>query len=180
MVAYPTLARAGPALVTRVFAAALRGSRRVRAKCMLGGAARLRCACRAMDEIQIVDNTLISVWVYPQRRIVHHRLKMFCYGDELRQAFSKGAEAMEQHKATKWLSDDRAHGALVPDDQIWLNENWFPRVMAAGWKHWAIVQPTKIIGQSYIQRVMKLILPEGITAHMFGDPDEAMRWLLAQ
>ena len=132
------------------------------------------------DAIPIVDNALISVWVYPQRRIVHHRMKMFCYGDDLRHAFSKGAEALEQYKATKWLSDDRVNGALVPDDQAWLHENWLPRVMAAGWTHWAIVQPAKIIGQSYIQRVMKVILPESITARMFSDPDEALLWLLAQ
>jgi hypothetical protein len=113
-----------------------------------------------MDEILIVDNTLISLWVYPQRRIVHHRMKMFCYGDELRQALMAGAAAMVEHGATKWLSDDRINGALVPDDVVWLDEHWRPRVTAAGWKHWAIVQPAKILGQRTLQRVMRTYIPE--------------------
>lgn len=133
-----------------------------------------------MDEILVVDNTLLTVWVYPQRRIVHHRMKMFAHGDELRQALLLGAEAMEQHGANKWLSDDRANGALVPDDASWLGANWYPRVLAAGWQHWAVVQPSKIIGQSYIQRVHRLVLPDGINARIFADPDEALRWLVAQ
>jgi len=133
-----------------------------------------------MDEIQIVDNTLISVWVYPQQRIVHHRMKMFCFGDELRQALMAGVEAMEQHGANKWLSDDRINGALVPDDVAWLDANWRPRVIAAGWKHWAIVQPAKLLGQSTLQRVVQTYVPEGVNARMFGDPDAAMRWLLEQ
>jgi len=133
-----------------------------------------------MDEIQIVDNSLISVWVYPQRRIIHHRMKMFCYGDDLRQALQQGAEAMEQHGAIKWLSDDRVNGALVPDDQVWIREHWLPRVTAAGWKHWAIVQPAKILGQSYIQRVVRETIPPSVNSRMFTDPDLAMRWLLEQ
>jgi hypothetical protein len=133
-----------------------------------------------MDEILLADNALISMWIYPLRRIVHHRMKAYCYGDELRQAMMAGAEAMAQHGASKWLSDDRANGALVPDDSAWLGKHWFPRVLAAGWKHWAIVQPAKILGQSNMQRVLKVTVPAGINARMFDDPDLAMRWLIAQ
>jgi hypothetical protein len=54
-----------------------------------------------------------------------------------------------QYRATKWLSDDRAHAALPPDDEAWSSATWSPRVKAAEWKHRAIVKPAKIIGQVF-------------------------------
>jgi hypothetical protein len=39
------------------------------------------------------------------------------------------------------------------------------------------VQPAKIIGQVNMARFVKLYADLGINARMFGDPDEAMKWL---
>jgi len=130
-----------------------------------------------MNKLLVVDNALISVWVYPERRMIHHFMKAYCHGDDFREALSKGLEAMVQHKATKWLSDDRANGAIVPEDAAWSTSTWFPRAKAAGWKHWALVQPLKIIGQLNMTRALKDFSDQGINARVFSDPDEAMRWL---
>ncbi|HEU4731438.1 MAG TPA: hypothetical protein VFT22_26270 [Kofleriaceae bacterium] len=129
------------------------------------------------DKISIVENELISVWLYPQRKMIHHRMKTFCHGDRFRDALTKGAEAMEHYKATKWLSDDRGNGAVLAEDGAWGETHWFPRVKAAGWKHWAVVQPAKIIGQMNMARFIKQYAELGINARMFSDPDQAFRWL---
>jgi hypothetical protein len=39
------------------------------------------------------------------------------------------------------------------------------------------VQPTKIIGQVNVARFVKLYAELGIDAQLFGELDEAMRWL---
>jgi hypothetical protein len=132
-----------------------------------------------MNRIAVVDNSRIAVWVYPDRRMIHHRMKAFCFGNDFREALTRGTEAMQRHGATKWLSDDRANGALPPDDGVWATEVWFTQTKAAGWKHWAIVLPTKILGQSSLARYAKLYAEMGITTRMFADPNEAMRWLEA-
>jgi hypothetical protein len=132
-----------------------------------------------MTKISIVDTSLIAVWAYPEQRMIHHQMKAFCFGTELREALSKGVEAMQRYQATKWLSDDRANGALTPDDSAWGTTVWFPLAKAAGWQHWALVQPAKILGQTNMSRLVKLYADQGINARMFADPDEAMRWLAA-
>jgi hypothetical protein len=133
-----------------------------------------------MDKILVVDSSLISVWVYPERGMIHHVMKTYCHGDDFREALTRGVEAMELHQATKWLSDNRANGALPPEDAAWSAKNWFPRAKAAGWKHWSIVQPVKIIGQVNMARLVKQYGDLGINAQMFSDPDEAMAWLEGQ
>jgi hypothetical protein len=132
------------------------------------------------SRVCVLDTNLISVWVYPARRMIHHQMKAFCFGADFRAALTRGAEAMEQHGATKWLSDDRLNSALPPDDEQWGYEVWFPRARAAGWRHWAIVQPAKLLGRSSIGRISKQYVDAGVNMRMFGDPDEAMRWLDAQ
>lgn len=133
-----------------------------------------------MQKHLVVENDLISVWIYPARRIVHHMMKMYCYGEAFRAAMLQGAEAMASYGATKWLSDDRANGPVGPDDTEWIRLTWLPRVLAAGWRHWAIVQPVKILGQVYMLRIVKRFENRGLSVRMFDEPDEALRWLDAQ
>jgi hypothetical protein len=132
------------------------------------------------QRIVVVENKQITVWVYPDRGIVHHAMKGFCHGPEFREALSRGAEALATHRATKWLSDDRLNSALPRDDEEWAIANWFPQSRAAGWRHWAIVQPQKIVGQMNMERFRKMYADLGINAQMFSDPDEAFRWLDSQ
>jgi hypothetical protein len=132
------------------------------------------------DKISIVDNDMIAVWVYPTRNIIHHQMKAYCYGDRFYRALTKGVEAMELHHATKWLSDNRLGGALPTEDAEWTEKNWFPRAKAAGWRHWAVVQPEKIIGQLNMSRFIKKYSQQGINARMFSDLDEALLWLDAE
>lgn len=129
------------------------------------------------QKISIVDSDAISLWVYPGRQIIHHQMKAYCYGDKFREALTRGTEAMERHKATKWLSDDRANGALPVEDTDWAEKTWFPRTKAAGWRHWSVVQPEKVIGQINMARFVKKYAQLGINARMFSDPDEAFQWL---
>lgn len=131
------------------------------------------------QKISIVDSDAISLWVYPGRQIIHHQMKAYCYGDKFREALARGTEAMERHKATKWLSDNRANGALPVEDADWAEKTWFPRTKAAGWRHWSVVQPEKVIGQINMARFVKKYAQLGINARMFSDPDEAFRWLEA-
>ena len=93
---------------------------------------------------------------------------------------NKGLEVFQEFGAQKWLSDDRANSALSPEDGEWGTNNWNPRVIAAGWKYWAIVMPAKVIGQMNMQYFIKVNSELGVTARVFSDPDEAMRWLEAQ
>jgi hypothetical protein len=131
-----------------------------------------------MNKILIADTPLISIWVYPDRRIVHHEMKGFCYGQPFRDAQLKTAEAMERYRLTKFLTDNRAGGAVTAEDTEWAGKVWLPRAMAAGWKHWALVPPVNVIGQLHFKRIMLGALTDlGINAEVFSDPESALKWL---
>lgn len=104
-------------------------------------------------------------------------MNTFCFGVHFQEALMKGLAAMKQHKATKWLSDNQNNGALPREDEEWADTVWVPAALAAGWKHWALVQPAKVIGLINSKRFVKKMSEIGLNAHLFSDPDEAMKWL---
>jgi hypothetical protein len=132
-----------------------------------------------MNKIEIVDNPQISIWLHPQQGIIYSSMKQFCYGVDYRDALMKGIAAMKAHKATKWLSDNRLAGAVPREDEEWGAKFWIPAARTAGWKHWALVLPEKVIGQISVKRLLEKYDNLGVNVRFFTDPDEAMRWLVA-
>jgi hypothetical protein len=128
--------------------------------------------------VTILTNDRISVWCYPARGIIHHEMHKATYGAALREALEQGIVAMAKHGATKWLSDDRRNGAVPPEDLTWGDEVWFPKTVKAGWKHWALVQPDKIIGQMNMRAFVKLYGDRGVNVKVFTEPNAAMSWLM--
>lgn len=133
-----------------------------------------------MPPLVIIDSDSRCLWYHPDKQIVHHQFHQFIWGSDFRELLLAGAELLKKHKARKWLSDDRGMPVLRIEDIQWAQTEWFPSMVQAGWKYWAIVQPEKVIGQINIERLMKEFSAAGIVARYFSDPDEAMHWLESQ
>ncbi len=132
------------------------------------------------EAVTVYESPSVVVWYHPDSKIVHHQIKKFAFGKEFRDFLMAGTAAMAKNKATKWLSDDRSNTALAKEDTEWGQVEWFPKTLAAGWKHWAIVQPEKTLGKMAMERLVKDYLAAGVNAKFFSDVDEAMKWLIAQ
>jgi hypothetical protein len=127
--------------------------------------------------ITVLDNEFVSMWYYPSSGILHHQFHKYLWGDTFREALNKGVDVFRQHHATKWLSDDRKNAALSRADTEWAIGDWFPRVLKAGWKYWAIVLPENVIGQMNMKLFIENYSKQGVTTRVFSDPDDAMKWL---
>ena len=130
-----------------------------------------------MPAITVVDDENISIWYYPESKILHHQVHRFFYGKPWRDAFNKGAEAFIKYGADKYLSDDRQIATLTKEDQEWGEKDWSPQLVKAGWKYWAIVMPEKIIGQVTMKKAAANQSTGGVTTRIFSSPKEAKEWL---
>jgi hypothetical protein len=133
-----------------------------------------------MSKITVYDHERMSVWVYPEKKMVHHQMHEASAGEVFQKALLAGLAAMREHEATRWLSDDRLHKALSPDDEAWAQDVWFPQAKAAGWLHWAVIQPQSAVGRMSSARFRKWYAAQGINARLFTEFDEAMGWLESQ
>jgi hypothetical protein len=135
---------------------------------------------KAAGKVTLIDNEDVSLWYHPETKIVHHELRRFVHGEKFREVLEKGLATFMQHRACKWLSDDRGNGPLKPADADWALKDWAPRVMAAGWKYWAVVMPEKVLGQMNMRRWIETYAEAGVTAMAFSDPVKALKWLEEQ
>jgi hypothetical protein len=130
-----------------------------------------------MAAVTIIDNPYATLWYHPDKGIVHHQIHQFIRGNAFRELLLAGTNVLIKHRAQKWLSDDRANAVLRPEDVEWSHEHWFPQTAQAGWKYWAIVQPSKVVGQVTMKNLAATYGQYGITSQAFTDPKDAMWWL---
>ena len=130
-----------------------------------------------MSRITVIDNSVVTLWYYPDTKIVHHQMHGFFHGQEFRNVLTAACSLFTQHHATKWLADDRKIPVLSQEDIDWARENWVGRARAIGWKHLAMVRPLKALGKIGVERMVKELLAMGVNARLFEEPEPAMAWL---
>jgi hypothetical protein len=130
-----------------------------------------------MPAVTIIDDANISMWYYPDTKILHHQIHRFFCGKPFRDAMDKGVEIFRKYGAQKWLSDDRGIPALSKEDLEWGHMDWFRRVLKSGWKYWAMVMPEKVVGQITIKKLIADYSAQGVTTRVFSSVDEAKQWL---
>ena len=128
----------------------------------------------------ILDHEYATLYFHDDKKIVHHKVKKYIHGETLRQLLMKGYETLKAKSAKKWLSDDALNGPLLKEDAEWAKTEWFPKVVRAGWKFWAIVLPVQVIGQMNMKKFMDEYAKAGVTVNVFSDPDKALTWLADQ
>jgi hypothetical protein len=134
-----------------------------------------------MADLEVLIDTPTHRLIYHRdTNIVHHELRRFVHGEPFRGLLERGVEVMEERHAIKWLSDDRGNAPVKPNDSEWCKTIWFPRALAAGWKHWAVVMPEGVLGQMNMRRWIETYAESGLNAHPFSDPDAALGWLSEQ
>ena len=130
-----------------------------------------------MPKTTLFENEYSVIYLHEEDKIIHHVVKKYLHGERLRELLVKGVEVMEARGATKWLSNDRENGAMLLEDKEWGDRVWFPRAVAAGWRHWAILPPKKIVGQMSLNQKADQSRSGGVEVKVFVNEDEALAWL---
>jgi hypothetical protein len=125
----------------------------------------------------LYDTEVATMWYHPDKKIIHHEIHKFIYGEEFQNLLLTGTAAMKKYKAEKWLSDDRTNTVVRKADMAWGDENWVPQTIEAGWKYWAIVNPAQVIARTNMKQLARAYAALGVSVKMFTDPDEAIEWL---
>ena len=133
-----------------------------------------------MEKEIVIDNEFITVWYYPETKIIHHQFHKFAHGQTFRDALAAGAESLKKNGAQRWLSDDRKNTVVNDEDLQWTSTVWRPLVTNAGWKYWAIVLPEKAVGKMNMNRIIEDYADTGVTVQLFSDPDDGLKWLKDQ
>jgi hypothetical protein len=104
-------------------------------------------------------------------------------GPAYRAALDRSLELVRRHRARKWLAIMlHAAGVMAPDDAEWLRVDWFPRLLAAGGRRFAVVLPAQALASMQLNRIKREIDaekkdPDAFLNRYFDNLDEARAWL---
>src|SRR5690606_29287584 len=125
------------------------------------------------------DNEFVTVEYVPDKGMIHHTIHM-PIGDRVQmfmEALDAGTEALREHGATKWLSDDRKNGPLAPELVEWGVQDWNPRTISYGWKYWANIVPQEIASAGTLIPTIENLHKLGLRMQVFTSLEAALDWL---
>lgn len=85
--------------------------------------------------------------------------------------------ALSAYRTAKLLCDIRHFLLIDSVDQVWLNERWLPRALAAGLRQCAIVTPLYYFNRVAVQSVVGRIDARTLQVEYFESAGRARRWL---
>jgi len=111
-------------------------------------------------------------------------LKKTCTGympsEVLRGAYEAALACLVQNKGTKAFSDNRELFPIAQVDLEWMQREWLRRMVAAGWRSWAVLSPSTALGAMTVRRWTAIYREHGIAVEAFETEDSALAWLREQ
>jgi hypothetical protein len=101
------------------------------------------------DEIYL-DEPYISIRWRSTPQLLYAEWKGFATSAEFRSALLTGVRAMRERHVISYVSDGRKAKLMLPEDEKWAREVWWPQAVAAGLKRLAVVTaPTGLSKMAY-------------------------------
>jgi hypothetical protein len=85
--------------------------------------------------------------------------------------------ALIQHRGTRALGDCRNMKVIKQSDQEWVNQDWMPRILAAGLRRMALVIPKSGLALMNVQEIMGRVPGTKLDVAYFATIEEARDWL---
>ena len=96
---------------------------------------------------------------------------------EFRAANNALVQAIQDHRGSRVLGDSRQIKVIQKSDQDWVNEDWFPRILAAGLTRMALVLPVSGLAKMNIDDMVSRVADQLDVAY-FATLGEAREWLV--
>lgn len=101
-------------------------------------------------------------------------------GRDIRAGLDAGLqEYIKKGAGAQWIGDTTDIGVITPEEQDWINTNWFPRFLATGVKLMAVVQPMSAIAKMSVNSIVSKVPGTALTIYNCSSLEEARKWMKA-
>jgi hypothetical protein len=131
----------------------------------------------APDELFYNNPGVAVVSWHPACQAAHIEWQGWANPTEFAAANDAIITALKQHLSTRALGDCRDMKVIQQSDQEWINQNWFPRVIAAGLTRMAIVISKSGLVQMIVEDLISRVPGTKLDVGYFDTLREAGAWL---
>lgn len=125
------------------------------------------------------DAPYVSVTADTAEGILIIQWKNYAPSGTYRATLEMAYELIVQHKLRYFLTDQRRRGAILHEDEVWLVNDWAPRMAKAGLQRAAVVQSADFFNRTTVERFVRTVLPTvDYPIVNFQTLEEARAWLM--
>lgn|SRR5690348_4547948 len=128
--------------------------------------------------VLIEESFVVFTWEEETRTITATWTGKQPSSEKIKEVHNNVLHKVAEKKALNYLSDNRKMPLVNKEVEIWLTQEWLPRLMGAGVKHIASVLPASALSRLTLNSMIKSSKLE--EAPLFGSVEEAKSWLKAQ
>ena len=115
----------------------------------------------------------------PTLQAVHVEWQGWAHLTERMACLEAGLLALTEHQGSRWLVDGREMKAVKQSDQDWIDQDWFPRVLAAGLRRMAVVEAKSTLAKMNVEDILGRVPATRLDVGYFATVEAATEWLKA-
>lgn len=119
----------------------------------------------------------LTIYWDPQARYHIARWQGFLHGEPFHAALQACVSAAGARRSTKWVADVRKYSVTTPEDQQWIIEHFFPRMVEAGVEYFAIVSPERVVAAMSAKSVIHAFKGGQLEFGYHESEKDAVAWL---
>jgi hypothetical protein len=101
----------------------------------------------------------------------------FAASSKFREACDFSLKLLEEKKLQKMVVDNTEGRAVAPEDQKWLNDEWFTKAFQKGYRASAVVMSKDIFNKVAVKNIVNNVDGEKFTVNMFDNLADAKKWI---
>jgi hypothetical protein len=123
----------------------------------------------------------LSIFYDSEIRMVRLKWKGFASSSQLREGLEEGLEIVKREKALFWMGDLKQMHSITQEDEEWIIQEWFPKIVLTGLKKMGTVTSLDYFNNASVNRIMKSSQPLiTFETEYFVDASDAIKWLLGE
>lgn len=121
----------------------------------------MRRVLNSGDKVVVLDEPFLEIVHKPQDALIALHWKGYSDPDRYRRGLETALAFVVEHKVKLWLADLRLMAAILKAEETWTNEDWFPRLIAAGMlERMAILPSSDYFNLMSVERIMDFSSPK--------------------
>jgi len=133
-----------------------------------------------MESTQLYTNDFCKIFYNSTKNYLSIHWNGFPPSNDFREACMKILDFIKKYQTGKLLTDNRNAKLFSVDDQKWLNNEWLPKAIKAGYYCSATLINEDVFVKTAIANIINKRNQDNVKAKVFISEDEAINWLSAQ
>jgi hypothetical protein len=128
--------------------------------------------------VSLYDDTFCAISYHPELKFVHVVWKgLYVDGEDFRKIHFAVVDALEQTKSNCIIGDAREMKMIWKEDRKWLNDEWYPMAVKAGFRHLVLLLSTDSYNELAIKEIVEKHGDAFVETSYFDSMDDAKKWI---